>query len=82
MRKPKKPPLKVVKKERKVRHKREEPQEVPARDWTLPSAHWVQLDLARWNHWWAVLNGGDTVKTLKAWAALLHVPRTKHVSTN
>lgn len=73
MRKPKKPPLKVV--------KAEDPsvdiEENPPRDWTLPTAHWLKLDEARLAHWWAKLNGGDTVATLKAWADLLHIPRTK-----
>lgn len=69
-----KPPLKVVKKERQTR--RPEPEAIQ-RDWVSPTAHFLELDKARLAHWWAQLNGGDTVKTLKAWAALLHVPRTR-----
>ena len=46
-------------------------------DWTIPSAHSLKLDEARLAHWRAKIEGGDTVATLKAWAALLHIPRTR-----
>lgn len=45
--------------------------------WREPSAHWLKLDEARLSHWRAKLEGGDVVATLKAWAALLHVPKTR-----
>jgi hypothetical protein len=68
MRKPRKAPIKMVKSE-KV--------EPTPKDWTLPTSHWLKLDEARLAHWWAKLNGGDTVATLAAWTKLLHVPRTR-----
>lgn len=47
--------------------------------WRIPSAHWLKLDKARLAHWKAVRKGGNTTKTLAAWAKLLHIPRTKKV---
>lgn len=46
-------------------------------NWRDPSAHWLKLDKARLAHWKAMIKGGNTIKTLAAWAKLLHVPRTK-----
>jgi hypothetical protein len=54
--------------------------ETPQHDWSLPTAHWLELDKARLAHWWAKLNGGDTVTTLAAWAKLLHIPRTRKLA--
>ena len=45
--------------------------------WYTPSAAYLALDEARLSHWRAKLEGGDVVATLKAWAALLHVPKTR-----
>lgn len=45
--------------------------------WRIPTAHWLKLDKARLAHWKAVLKGGNTTKTLAAWAKLLHIPRKK-----
>lgn len=53
---------------------------IEQRDWSLPTLLSIALDKARLAHWWAVMNGGDTGKTLKAWAELLHVPRTRRTS--
>ena len=69
-----KKPKKNQSKKKPIRYPQPKP-ETPTRDWTQPTPHSVQLDLARWNHWWAKLNGGDTISTLAAWAKLLHVPR-------
>lgn len=70
MKKPKKSRVKVVK---------SETGEPTTKDWRVPTPHWLELDKARLAHWWAQLNGGDTVKTLAAWAKLLHIPRKKKV---
>lgn len=45
--------------------------------WRIPTARWLKLDKARLAHWKAVLKGGNTTKTLTAWAKLLHTPRNK-----
>lgn len=52
-------------------------EEQQPRDWKLPSAHYLELEKARLAHWWAKMTGGDTEKTLAAWAKLLHVQRTR-----
>jgi hypothetical protein len=74
-RKERKPRVNTIKLVRKERHGPAIDQEEV--DWRLPTPHWLELDKARLAHWWAKLNGEDTVKTLAAWAKLLHVPRTR-----
>ena len=48
-------------------------------DWCAHTTQSLARDKARLDHWWAVMSGGDTVATLKAWATLLSVPRTRKV---
>jgi len=50
--------------------------------WREPTPHFLELDKARLAHWKAVISGNASrsAKTLKAWAALLHVPRTKGIA--
>lgn len=73
-------PVKVVKRERKPKT----PKPVAASQvteeeawWRKPSAHHLKLDEARLNYWRAKIAGEDLTAPLKAWADLLHVPRTR-----
>lgn len=45
----------------------------------IPTPHFLLLDKARLAHWKAVIAGDQKkiTSTLKAWATLLHVPRTR-----
>jgi len=57
----------------------EEGEVAPPPHYTIPSPHWLRLDKARLAHWAAVISGDQKkiTSTLKAWAALLHVPKTR-----
>lgn len=46
---------------------------------TIPSPHYLLLDKARLAYWKAVIKGNPKkiASTLKDWATLLHVPKTR-----